>query len=333
MSDRTTSYTPDDEDDDQDFNPLAPELRDPTPTPPTAPVSTPAPTAPAPVAATTPTAVPPTPSASVPAEVPPTPTVPAEAAPGTAEAGTVDDDEIERRRRRDAEIARYARRRHLYLALLVAAVLLVCYWVKPWTTITGLSATPANPTATTSPMPRTATQAATVENSAIENDMKAVHAKYDADHDLTGLTITDAQVAAAGKTAYVARTLDGVCTVYGVLNGADIIPVADTSNGACTTQMAQVQAQLDEADANARQGEVDTVEGYLTDSVAAVKFYAQHNFNAGQPSLNGLESSMLEHVTVSKNHSQYATLTARKGDTCRTVIVTSDGDLGEVSAC
>jgi hypothetical protein len=121
--------------------------------------------------------------------------------------------------------------------------------------------------------------------------------------------------------------------VYGVIDGKDIAPQADTTGQACTDQIQAVQAQLDQADTAKREAAVSGAEDALWKAADTAGFYASQNFVDGLPSLSGLSSSDLDGVAITGNTGQSAQLRATANGTCRTAQVAADGALGESTSC
>lgn len=280
-----------------------------------------------------------TPVTTTPVTAPePEPAAPAEAPTAAAEVNTSDvpvtvdtessekaDQAAAERAEALTELGRYEKRRRRYATAAVAALALAGWWLHPWTSV------PHNGT------PQAASAAGGARNAApmtiVNSDVAILKAKLLANDDLTNTTIAGAQVASAGTTAYVARTIAGQCTVYGLLNGKEIQPQADPTNAACTGQIAQIQAQLDAQDQQARQSQVAQTEAALQTAAQTAAFYASRNFADGTQSLTGIPADQLAGVVIVKNTGTWMQMTATVGKTCRQAIVTATGQLGEIGTC
>lgn len=300
------------------FNPLSINLND-TPAPPPAPKAAPsAPVAPEPVALkkTTPTLAPTPvpakdPACACAATAPAVPALPAATTPAKA---TLPEEKVTARRRATVKIA-----------LVVLAIAAMALWLRPWESVEGL-------TASNNPAPAVIEGDQAANTDQISADLVYAEDYLTTNGSLNGITIDGAQVAVRDSTMYAVRTLNGVCTVYGLLNGQRLIPAPDATGAACTGQIVTVQAQLDAAAAQVQSTAETTAEATLRDAAQAALAYSSRNFVNDTPSLTGLPAT-LSGATVTANTGDYATLRVSYPGACLEAFVTAAGEVGDINTC
>lgn len=260
---------------------------------------------PVPVTAPVSTAAPAAPTEPAPAETTP------EQASATATAAPTPDQLAARRRRL----------KYVGWAVLAAAVWL--WWTKPWVDIAA-----TNQTAAGTGLVQVSADATDI----IGADMAKAETYLATNGTLDGIILDGAQVAVRGTTMYAVRTIDGVCTVYGLLEGQRLTPTPDPTNAACTGQIVSVQAQLDEAAHTAENTSTYAAEETLRKAADAAAAYAGRNFVDGQPSMTGLPGS-LSGALVMNNEGDYVTLRVSYPDACVETFVTAAGEIGETNSC
>lgn len=217
-----------------------------------------------------------------------------------------------------------ARRKKLTRIGVIALVLLAVWWIKPWQTLAsaGSSTTATTVTSTTANSDATLT-----------GDVATARA-YLAEHGtLAGIALPGAQVATKDDTMYAARTLGGSCVVYGLLNGQEIVPTVDATNGACTGQIATVQAALDAAASQVTTNATDTATSTLQAAQQLALAYATRTYDStGAPTMTGLPTS-LAGALVTQNTGAYVVLQVSLPDACVQSYVTAAGEIGTTEPC
>jgi hypothetical protein len=226
----------------------------------------------------------------------------------------------------------YDRRRRRWIrgGLAGAAAVAVGLW---WLTPGGDD--PATPQqAAPAAQPAVVAEGATVPGaaSALNADLQALAAS--AGTGFTGATVPGAKVAAAGSTVFVARVTPEGCLVGGIVDGQTKQAELDPTGQGCTdAAIAQVQQALDEAEAQRSAAAAHEADQALTDAADAALFHASRNFENGQPSFSGLDSSWLAPATVGFFASDELTLEYRDGPVCRYLTVNTDGYVSDIKSC
>lgn len=239
----------------------------------------------------------------------------------------------------DRDGRKYARRRKVYTAIAVVATAGVFAYMAPWTLLTQSadSVTPARGSVVqgAEPAGETLTEPAATSQDQIAVDMANLHQALTSGRDLATVSLPGALSAAAGNTAYVARTIDGMCTVYGVRAGQDIIPAQDTSGAACAgPQIRQVQAKLDKQQRRQQTSSQTVSDSILSKAAAVAARYALSNTLDGKPSFNGISPQLTAPAAIAGNTGVMLTLTSSGPDgTCRQIMVTNLGKTSPPAPC
>lgn len=216
------------------------------------------------------------------------------------------------------------RRRRIKQIAAVAAIAGCWLWfTKPWHDVAAVSAGSA----------AAGTQSVTADATDLVGADLAAAEQYLAQHGtLDGIAIDGAQLAVRGTTTYAVRTIDGTCTVYGLLDGQRIPATPDPTAEACKGQIVTVQANLDAAAQQSQNTSSWAAEDTLNKASAAAAAYASRNFTDGKPSMTGLPSS-LSGALVMSNNGEYVTLRVSYPGACLETFVTAAGEIGETNTC
>lgn len=222
----------------------------------------------------------------------------------------------------DGDVYRARRRRAAIIAAVAVAASWYLWTAEPWAAVQ----------ATTQASTGAVVATDQGQHAAVDADMTTARGWLTTHGTLDGIALDGAQVAARGRTMYAARIIDGACTVYGILNGTDLVPAVDTTGQACAGQIVAVQAQLDQAAYTATTTAETQARDTLTAAADTVTAYTARNYVDGVPSTTGLPA-VVGGALVVTNTGQYVVLRASYPAVCLEMHVTAAGETSPPTTC